>query len=650
MGEEYESFEISDYDIDSAFNPLRRKRISKNEQIYGIWADPETSGSEEEAGVIDFGGEGKTKKHYQTPLSFVKGGVKKGDQVEEATTKATDDSEVEDVEAEVQAKYLRSKFKRVSTRREFVKVNRGVGEGGERFGDWERHTKGIGAKLLSKMGYVAGKGLGKKAQGIAEPIQAVPRPGRGAIGAYGPETPQQKKDRADGIAKTTSQSEVTAGEEEKQWKKRPGHLKPKYVFRTLDDVVKSMATTTKSRISADHATTKVIDMTGKQQRVYTGYEAFKTRTKMPIEMLEPMTSRQDFDIPELVFNLELLVKLAEDAIIVNERQLRTVQDQMVTLEHEEKIRMDSFQEAEAATSNLSSFLDELNRFKTCQENGSLTLEDCLELLCKLRKNYYEEYKLYDLPRAIICPVLQLMHARFSEWNPLDNPDSDVELMREWRGILDESGEWNHSTKIEDMNLYHRIIWECWMPVFRRAALKWDPRNPDIMVMLIDKWKEALPLWILENILEQVILPRLQNEVDNWNPLKDTIPIHQWIHPWLPLMGDRLQPLYSPIRLKLGRALSHWHPSDGSAKMILRPWKDVFSASSFDTFVTQHIVPKLERCLSTFVINPCNQQLDTWRYVMEWLDMINPSHISEALIRHFFPKVEFILIHSTFLVC
>jgi len=44
----------------------------------------------------------------------------------------------------------------------------------EKLGEFEKHTRDIGSKLLRKMGY-DGQGLGKRRQGILSPIVATPR-------------------------------------------------------------------------------------------------------------------------------------------------------------------------------------------------------------------------------------------------------------------------------------------------------------------------------------------------------------------------------------------------------------------------------------------------------------------------------------------
>ncbi|KAH7297994.1 hypothetical protein KP509_25G022200 [Ceratopteris richardii] len=51
------------------------------------------------------------------------------------------------------------------------------------FGEFEVHTKGFGSRMLAKMGYVDGSGLGKDAQGIVQPLEAIKRPKSLGLGA-----------------------------------------------------------------------------------------------------------------------------------------------------------------------------------------------------------------------------------------------------------------------------------------------------------------------------------------------------------------------------------------------------------------------------------------------------------------------------------
>lgn len=67
-------------------------------------------------------------------------------------------------------------------------------------------------------------------------------------------------------------------------------------------------------------------------------------------------------------------------------------------------------------------------------------------------------------------------------------------------------------------------------------------------------------------------------------------------------------IYPIIQEKLGAALANWHPSDRSAKLMLKPWQRVLPEGSFVAFLVKHIVPKLQMCMQSLVINPHQQPL------------------------------------------
>lgn len=139
----------------------------------------------------------KQKKNYTAPVSFVSGGIqqagkKKNDENENSAEEDDEDNVEKSVDNTSSDSSDDSKQHSINDmagfRTKFSKSSSTFTTKG--LANWEQHTKGIGAKLLLKMGYEPGKGLGKDLQGIQQPVQAHSRKGRGAIGAYGPEQGQ----------------------------------------------------------------------------------------------------------------------------------------------------------------------------------------------------------------------------------------------------------------------------------------------------------------------------------------------------------------------------------------------------------------------------------------------------------------------------
>lgn len=402
-------------------------------------------------------------------------------------------------------------------------------------------------------------------------------------------------------------------------------------------------------------------MTGPEKRVLSGYHAIG-QTKVMDEDLYELSEQPKkptataFALPELMHNLTLIVNMCEQDIISLDSAQNAAADGQLALEQEKK-QLEQIVKLESdhitTLDKVLSLVDEL----TAPES-EVDLERAEKIFLELQQNYSAEYKQFglgDLAAGIIAPLLK---NHLSEWTPLENPTLYVDLIKKWRVILEGQNDRQEDDRSNIFDPYSSLIWAGLIPSFRSCAEFWDAKQHHTMAALLDCWAPLFPSWILDSVLEQLILPRLSSAVKNWDPLTDTVPIHIWILPWNTILGHKMEEfIYPTIREKLGNALQAWLPQDRSARAMLTPWKGAFDDDEMQVFLMQHIIPKLQMVLTEFVINPLQQDLgkcyliylskenffiilfltEPWNQVWEWHEVIPTIQMAHLLDKFFFPK-------------
>jgi tuftelin-interacting protein 11 len=505
------------------------------------------------------------------------------------------------------------------------------------------------ARMMAKMGYKTGEGLGKAGQGRLEPVAPKVRPQGLGVGAVKEMSEQEKKEarraaalRGEVLSDSESEKERKARRKKKQAAgvvsagSTPGGTplrfkKEKTKFKTAEEI-----SATVKGLEVPSTLKNIIDFTGKEQKLLSSATG----------LMAPTPAVNDENTK--------LANMARRDLESFAGEWKGLQDRKAFIDKEE-LRLGA--EIDAQVGELKRLDDMVNIAKKLQglslqrTAGSDNIEELVSQLEVLQVEYRNEIESHELSHLAVAALHPLFKAALAEWDPLEDPFMYRDHFRRLSRILgvrtkeDLESAYRKNGYIERPKYatpYESMLSALWLPKIRAVINNsWDVHNPTPILSLLDIWSTVLPSHIQANVLSQLILPKLRAAVSAWNPRlqrkKRTPPPHIWVFQWLPYLGTHMDDLLRDMRVKFGVILDTW-PITSGVLPGLEAWREVFGPEKLENILIRHLLPRLAvRLRADFEVNPADQVLEPLEDVFKWASFFRPSTIAQLMEAEFFPK-------------
>jgi len=521
---------------------------------------------------------------------------------------------------------------------------------------------GMGFKLLQKIGnYRLGQGLGAGNQGRIKPVEVTKRAnaqaglsfGDRSVGANAKRSkslldidPGSNKEEPKSVLSSESQS--NSQNFSNNWKKsgsKKGQSKFKKHYKTAEEIAKE---------AAPNNSLEIIDMRGPQAIYLQSGEDLKTQTTKTSQF-ESIKLRLKAAVNTRKFKIQNIEKqISHDKQSIE--SYRVEQVQMSDHVKDTGLQLSKHKNITQILTSLKQRLNEDTNNTPSSSSSSevLQLENLLQVFLLLNKKFTAEFKVLKIDLLAVQIAKRRLIDEFSGWKVLEQPGRCLAEIGTLATLL--NGAFEHTFKDasyedhlsgrvrrqrytpEDMMVH--VLRETWVPPVRSFLnSQWRPKESvGEVVDFFQLWEQVLPKKMIREIYDEIILRRLRKEVQHWDPRKDTVMVHTWLHPWLPhLGGDSMSDLWQSIKFKLGSCLQEWHPSDSSALILLSPWKGVFDEHTWESLMIRSILPKLLFSIRSMELNPKQQNIEPFRWLMTWSELLPIKHVISVLENEFFPR-------------
>lgn len=508
------------------------------------------------------------------------------------------------------------------------------------------NAKSFGARMMAKMGYVEGKGLGAEGQGRNVIIEANLRPQGVGLGAVQEKSVQEKQEEKR-QAELRGETIIDSDEEEKKRKAKakarrkglttaassggstPRRQKKKYL--TAEEI-----RTAAPGMHIPEAFTPILDMTGPGSRMLTSTSGIMTPTSGEAESKEIIESRK-------------LVKRAQADLMAFTEEWRSLEERKKWIDMELAEKEKEVEELRVDFARMKVF----STLVTGRLTTATTFEEVMAALGEVEDLSSAAPEIADI-------IVAAIHPFFKDWDPLTEPSKFATELSGLAGILtgndQQNGAVSRNSKTfqDDEGVYRRhkksttayetLMYKSWLPQVLAAVRSWDAFTPGPLLEVMESWDSLLPTFVRAQAIDN-IARKLDTTLSDWNPRvkkqSHHLP-HTWLFPWLPyLPAYHLDPrgtgLVSDVRRKFRHLIDAWDYERGVVPGLTQ-WEEVLGAQWRPLIVT-HVLPSMGKYLQRhFRVDPADQApyLPMLSGVLQWRGILGDAILAEVLAQHVFP--------------
>ncbi|KAI4244974.1 MAG: hypothetical protein LQ352_006666, partial [Teloschistes flavicans] len=525
------------------------------------------------------------------------------------------------------------------------------------------------AKMMAKMGYVEGQGLGATGRGRLAPIETQLRPTGAGLGAVREKTKQAKDEEK---REAAFRGEILEDSEEEE-KKRRKELKKK----RMSGVGGAASTPAKPKTKYRTAAEIEADAEGLQvpNVLKSIIDATGTETKLLTSTAGLMTTHN-----HMVSGETEAVKIARRArrdLEAFAEEWNTISERKKFFELQESQYVQEIDELDEDSRRLETVIDTIQDLQLAateelglSDNAS-PWEKVTKKLESLESDCIDKLNTTTLQELAVAAVHPLFKTSMHDWRPLEDPVGvspylsrfsrllGVQPASSGTDLVTQSDPYIFSSRSSKSTTpYEAMLYTLFLPPLRSAIINdWDPTDPSPLLSLIQTWSSILPAFILTGLTHNLIPTRLTTLLASWKSSKQPSSKHPqpqphtYIFPWLPYLPlHHLSPssptgLFATLKAKL-KSLFQLYPITSPPPSTLTSLFPILPPSFLKETLTRHLLPRLATHLShNLLIDPSDQVLAPLTDVLAWttpswsFSTAATAHLMQA---EFFPEWHHVL--------